>query len=233
MTLYSTTLDLDRLSDDLAPLYSRYAGQSGPQPAHVELDERGSVTATVSSHIGNGGCSMLVWHGRTLQWSLPPDVRRSALVGFLARDDVRSLLDRVHAGHSVQWDGSNHRGTLTDDARRASDEFETLLLELNDERSRVTVWQAGDFVFAGGNNHVGDVWPSGTELSDAVEGLKADASREGCYLDGDVHEEIMSQALAMIRDETPGLTAWHVAQLVSAGAVRQEQGQAYLAATGN
>lgn len=37
------------------------------------------------------------------------------------------LLERVHAGHSIEWDGHNSKGRLDDDAAAASEEIEGVI----------------------------------------------------------------------------------------------------------
>jgi hypothetical protein len=115
------TLDqsrIDALRDERAPLYCRYHGQTRPQGAYIELDEDGRVDANYDAEIG-GAVPMAVWHGRTRRYSVTPYLSGSALVELV--DEISPLLERVHDGLSEEWDGSNHVGTLTADARSADE----------------------------------------------------------------------------------------------------------------
>lgn len=225
---YATTLDLHSLRDDIAPLYLRYEGQINAQPAFVELDEEGEISTAIGA---DSGCGMAVWHRRTLQWRVPSDVSGPAMIAFLESDDARSLLERVHAGHTVEWNGNNHVGRLNDEAREASDEFAALVdRELHTETARVAVWRAGDWLFASGNNSLCDVWPAGQSLDEAEAELEAGAKRDGCYLDGDVRDELVAKARQMLDAEEPGLTAEQLAALVADGEADADDVSAYMAA---
>lgn len=227
-TTHSTSLDLHNLRDDIAPLYLRYEGQVNAQPAFVELDEDGEISTAIGA---DSGCGMAFWHRRTLQWRVPSDVSGAAMIAFLQSDEARTLLERVHAGHTVEWDGNNHVGRLSGDAREASEEFAALVdRELQTETARVSVWRAGDWLFASGNNSLSDVWPSGQSLDEAEAELEASAKRDGCYLDGDVRDELVAKARQMLDAEEPGLTAEQLAALVAEGEADADDVAEYLAA---
>jgi len=104
------------------PLYHQYPGQLRPQPAYLEMDEDGAVCVDWSGEIGNA-MPMAQWHKRTLVWRIPETATAEALRAFLQDETTVALLKRVRAGHSVDWDGSNHVGKLTDDAEDASEEL--------------------------------------------------------------------------------------------------------------
>ena len=53
---------------------------------------------------------------------------------------------RVHAGHSVFWDGSNHVGRLTEDAADAMAEIEREIAASADDDDYIQVWDAGDWL---------------------------------------------------------------------------------------
>jgi len=110
------TLDLSNLRDSLAPLFHRYPRQTSPQGAHVELGEAGAVSADWNGEIGNG-VPVAVYHKLTLRWSVPSAVSGAALADYLEVDGL-ALLERVHAGHATQWDGSNLWGSSRTMPRR-------------------------------------------------------------------------------------------------------------------
>jgi len=214
------TLSLDNLrSDDLAPLYSRYASQSTPQPAYVALSECGEVTAYTAGEIN--GTPMHVHHMRTLTWSVP-SAARGAVLAALIQGEALPLLQRVHDGHSVQWDGSNHRGRLTGDAQDASDELDALFAALADDPTDlVPVWGAGDWLFS--SNRLADVW-SGRPLDVVAAELEAETASERVMIDGDMRAELLAAALRQFdEDGGDGLDAHHLAALVADGRITQAQ----------
>ncbi len=182
------SIAIDSLRGERVPLYRRYPRQTEPQPAHVEMDEDGEVSADYSGEIG-GAVPMSVWHHRTLRWSVPADVRGAALADLLESAEVRTLLARIHAGHAVEWDGSNHAGLLSEDAHEASEALQALLdAELEDERA--PVWQVGDWL----PDSLGTYWTD-EPLDKAVAQLERAAEDDGVVLDGSIRDELLARAL--------------------------------------
>lgn len=64
-----------------------------------------------------------------------------AMVAMLRGDEIQSLLARVCDGHSVEWDGSNLVGTMTDDATDA-------LSDLGDDLESAPALESGGIVAA-------------------------------------------------------------------------------------
>ena len=111
-------IDTESLAEDA--LYTLYQGQNAPQSVSLTLSESGEIGYEIEA-LG-GGVSSYRWLSRTLAWCLPIVPSPASLLELIK--DLRPLLERVHAGHSILWDGSNHRGYLTDDASEANDEIE-------------------------------------------------------------------------------------------------------------
>ena len=132
-------------SDDaLHPVHHHYAGQIDLQPAYVEMDEDGAVTLDVDSEIGSG-MPVNVWTNRTLRWRV--DARLTALELRTLLDEIKPLLQEIHDGQDVQWDGGNQRGKLTDAASAASDTIESICFERMTESGGVQDagdWWSGD-----------------------------------------------------------------------------------------
>lgn len=183
----SITISTSNLRDSLAPLFHRYPRQTTPQGAHVELDEGGAVSADWNGEIGNG-VPVAVYHKRTLRWSVPPAVSGQALADYLKGEGL-ALLERVHAGHATQWDGSNLVGRLSEDAQEASEELDQALQEVETtDVQRVDDWL--------GSLPWGDVWPEADTLAHCVAQWRQQALRDGTTLDGDLEGYILGQARA-------------------------------------
>jgi hypothetical protein len=118
----------------------------------ISLNEDGDAAIITSDrHNSNNGTPIDEWHMRTLTWgnSLSQGtlvVADRAAVEALA-EKIRPLLERVHAGHSVKWDGSNMRGALDDDASEAQEEINRLVEEYR-WTSNKEVWDASEWVSA-------------------------------------------------------------------------------------
>lgn len=152
------TLDIENLTAG-APLYAYLTGQMSPQPAYVEINEDGFVSADYSGEVG-GGVPESVWHNRTIRIRVPAEASGEALADLL-RGDALPLLEAIHAGHSIEWDGSNHVGRLDDEARSAAEELERLLEDVQ----QMDVWDAGQWLESAGK--LTQVWRHGQTLADA------------------------------------------------------------------
>lgn len=189
----SITINTDNLRGEPAPLYHVYPRQTKPQPAYVELDEDGDVSADYNGEIGNA-VPMAVWHRRTLRFDVSPRVGGDDLADFLESDAVVALLERIHAGHTVEWNGNNHVGTLDDDAQAAAEALMEALSGLDDvEVGDAYEWLAPGFA-----------------LSDLVEGesietlaasLIDEAAGEGITIHGSMEDAVAQCAAERIQRE--------------------------------
>lgn len=160
------TSAVEELRKEIAPLHHQYPGQCSVQPAYLELYEDGSVSADWDGEIG-GGTPMNVWNGRSIRWSLPDSLTGEAVADFLAREDVAALLARIHEGHSVEWDGSNNVGRLTEDAAEAQQDLEQLI-QSNPFSESDFAWVMTAREWAFGEQNVAEVWPDQSETLEAV-----------------------------------------------------------------
>jgi hypothetical protein len=210
---------------DKAPLFCQYPGQSQPQPAYITLSEDGDVSADYSGDIG--GTSSRVWHMLDITWPVSAYAHPVVLAKMLQSADVVALFDRIHAGHSVAWDGSNHRGSLTDDAQAASDALESLLAEKfsgGDPDTCVQIWSADDWLFT--SCTLTQHWDS-QPLADAVKAIQDQADIDGVVLNGDIEGALLDQAArGFDEDGDDELTPVHLAALVAAGRITQSQADA-------
>lgn len=118
-------------ADELLPVYCEYLYQNQPQRAHIYMDENGEVWAGYNTSIGNNAVTFDEHHLRTLVWDIPCNITGEALDELLER--IEPLLERVHEGHSIEWDGNNMTGQLDGDATAASEEIEKAIAALTDK----------------------------------------------------------------------------------------------------
>lgn len=101
-------------------LHCHYQGQYGRQGAFVALDlVRRRLYASYDAEIG-GAVPMDVYHGQTRRYPIP--VLTAAAANRLL-GEIGPLAQRVMADWENEWDGSNHRARLGEDARKAEDEI--------------------------------------------------------------------------------------------------------------
>lgn len=93
------------------PLPHRDAEQFRSQDAFIDMDEDGNVLADFTGEIRNA-MSKDVWNGTTLRFPINPGVTRDQIREFLKSPETMELLNVIHAGHSIKWDGKNNVGRL-------------------------------------------------------------------------------------------------------------------------
>jgi len=98
-----------------------YPGQCNRQDVCMDIMSSGLVDVFTNPEIGNAVPSK-VWHG---------EIRRLTLNSIATQAEARAwytenkkLIRRVVAGMDTEWNGANHVGTLTDDAKEALDALE-------------------------------------------------------------------------------------------------------------
>ena len=110
-------------------LYRKYPQQCEAQDCYVELDCRQEVlSADYNAEIGNG-VPMSVWHGNDQRWGiacLNADAANRLL------DEITPLAERVCAGYTCEWDGSNNVASFDTDATAAIEDIAELC-RLTDE----------------------------------------------------------------------------------------------------
>lgn len=190
------TMNIDNLHAGGAPLYHQFAGQSRPQPAFVELDEAAVVLADYSVIIGSG-VPESVWHGRTRRYWVSCYADGKQLAEWI-EGEGRELLQRVHNGHKVIWDGNNYVGRLTDDARDAEDNIVAALRQFDDPSCQVQVWDAEEYLRPAGFDQV---WPKHMTIDEAVEENELCASADGVTLSSDVRTVLLNWAAERDPDE--------------------------------
>ena len=157
MTLTITPLTSGRMRNSRDPIDGTFAPRCQTQWI-LSLDEDGTADVYSRDYYGGDGTPMDEWHNRTLTWGFGLRGDLSVIDRDALADDLQpggrlhTLLARVHAGHSVDWDGSNHVGDLTDDASTASEQIDRLLSSDDYcDKDAPEVWDAIDWLTALGS----------------------------------------------------------------------------------
>lgn len=228
----AVTFNLDNLAgDDAAPLFCQYPREYRPQPAHVEMDQHGKVSAGYSADPSRYSTTFDRAHGRTLAWSIEPHAKPGRLADLLR--EHAELFQRVHDGHIVAWDGRNHIGYLSDEAQAASDDLERILRDFGaDPDNLVVVWTAEEWLFS--SNSLRDIW-SGRPLADALADLEDEARMlaDDNHVTGSLGDALLARALHEFDAEGDDcLDPHHVAALLAAGRITAEDASAWTEARG-
>lgn len=179
-----------------AELHCRYPREHKPQKCFVELDVRtGDLSAEYNGEIGNA-VPFDVHNCHRLRWSIPA-LRDEAANALLA--EIAPLAERLVAGASEHWDGSNAVSLLDADAKMARGEIERICERAGGEGSELVVWDAADWFAPLGSRHA-----QATELGIVATTTDAElsdiAARELAKADGVDEIEDCEEYLAKIRD---------------------------------
>lgn len=129
------------LPEGKTPVLRQYDGQCQPQPAYLQLDQDGFVSADYSGEIGNA-MPVNVWHSIDRRIGINTNVSGDALREYMASAGFRALIDRYYAGFDTEWNGNNWVGTVTEDALEALSQIEQDLENLE----CINVFSADDWV---------------------------------------------------------------------------------------
>lgn len=115
----------------LADYRHTYPGQFRPQDSFFELTEGSNlICPDWNGEIGNA-VPFSVYYGRDRRYHFSPQLKLT-VVNRLGRT-ILPLLERVRAGISVNWDGSNYSATLSDDAIAAENEIRCIIADAEED----------------------------------------------------------------------------------------------------
>lgn len=216
MTTSPIALDLGNLDQDRIALYQRFGDRVDPQPAYIEINENGSVSADYDSELG---CELPVQvrHRLTLRVPVAAEVECGDLAAYL-RGAALPLLQAIHDGHSVQWDGSDDTGTLTCEAECA---LTALAAGLQDLPS-VEIWTVEDWLFGSGQS-LSDAWPGEQTLDEAAAACEASCCATSVVVQGDAARALMDRARAEWRQHPHRLARAHVDALRAVNHISAQQ----------
>lgn len=173
--------------------------------AKLTLREDGRVIVSEDVRVGGDMTPIDVYHRRDLVWQIASARNGSCAVDVEAlRDDLAEggvlsrLLDRVRAGHSIEWDGSNMVGRLTDDAEEAREEISYLIAASRRYASDTMVMSAEEWLCGQDDGGVVlgrleiSVDATAEQISDCAAECVAQAEMDGIILTGDMAEVIRS-----------------------------------------
>ena len=129
------------------------------------------------------GIPMEVYHGVILRWPLPTSTNGERLTQAINDGEFDNLLDRIKAGYTCDWDGSNWVGTLNHDAKSAYLEIESLLERFVDHN--LGVWWADEWFEDTPDEDLGiSAETTDEELEKIAERLDDEAASYGARLRG-------------------------------------------------
>lgn len=144
-----------------------------PQQGAIKIDTRHEIDGT----------PMDVWHGLIRRYPIPALVNAVDLTTAINAGEFDRLLDRIARGHTVEWDGRNWVGKLTQDAEDAELDLAARLEEYEDD-SLGGLCDASDWLWS--TRHEIGITPTSTdaELQAIASKLEGEALNENVRLYG-------------------------------------------------
>jgi hypothetical protein len=188
-TMTETGIEVVPVAEERA-LFRHYAGQHQPQPAYVQLDcETGKLTADYNGEIGNA-VPFAVWHGLRLRWAIPP-LKAGAANRLL--EALVPIAEKIVAGFSREWDGSNHVGRYTEAADEAIEDAREVCRDFGGDDDAIQSWDAADWLLDTPKGLTAET--TDEELAALAESLEAEADASGRFVLG------LARHLERLRDE--------------------------------
>jgi len=143
----------------------------------------GRLWTTTLNTFERSGIPMEVYHGVILRWPLPNSTNGERLTQAINDGEFDDLFDRIRAGYTCDWDGSNWVGTLNRDAENAYLEIESLLERFVDYT--LGVWWADEWLEDVPDDELGiTAETTDEELEKLAEELDDEAASYGARLRG-------------------------------------------------
>lgn len=151
---------------------------------HLLILDPEDGTIETSSMVG-AGCPAHVWHNRAISWSIPACTGEA--LNDWAEEHVEQFAALADCYEGAQWDGSNWRGSWTDEAERLDQDIQDAL----GQAELACRWDAGDYMHPTKSDFIEQArkaLAAGDSLEDVVESIVDDAACDDVVVDsGDVH----------------------------------------------
>lgn len=157
------------------------------------LDPQGRV-AIVSQDYKTNSTTFAIYHRCELTLSIGDHPVAADVREYLESEDTQRLLDTICDGHSIEWNGNNNVGRLTEDAQLALD---TLEQDLADRwlGSGWAFWDVEEWLGESADQFINTA-TTDEEIAKLAEEAEADAKLENIILSGNVADYFTS-----VRDE--------------------------------
>jgi hypothetical protein len=138
------------------------------------------------------------WHGLIVTSRLSPEdaeLDPKAIREYIEGEAGQELLARICAGHAIEWNGSNHVGSMTDDASAALDE---IVDELSTMTSGRESWFCGDWFGQCTAAEIGITDETTDEkIAEIAKAYAADAEAQNIHLIDDVADYLTNRRNAL------------------------------------
>lgn len=171
------------IEEGLAPLCHRYATQSEPQDAYLELDPSTRIAKCEWNPVVGSGVPESVWNHVTPRYPVSCYADGPALRKLLEDEPAQTLLDRIIAGHRIEWVNGNRVGRMDEDGQAA----EASLVLLLDRVDQVQAVEPSDWFADVDPEDMGIMADAGDDdLREMADALVADSAMSQVHLIGGV-----------------------------------------------
>lgn len=162
------------------PEYDAYVNLPGrPTYTALFIDPARRV-ATVTQQQRTNSTTMSIYHGVHLETTIYGHPDEGELRDYLEQGAGQELLQDIVYGHTVDWDGQNHVGSLSEDAAAAWDELKRDMNNYHD--SKYSFWEAGEWLLEGARSVV-TAQTTDEELAEWADAWMSHAQAENVVLD--------------------------------------------------
>lgn len=186
--------------------YRRDTG--GLTTSAIWFDPATRTVKIVQDEPGASGTPSDIWHNIVLYQVIEDPMAQGqpdadSLREYLEGEEGQRLLGIVADGHSVEWDGHNHVGKMSEAADEAWEELMTDMSLI--ERSQIESWSVDDW-FSGQVAEVLEQYnltsaSTDEEIAAAEAAIEAQAKAENVYLVDDVETWLRSEIARLADDD--------------------------------
>lgn len=208
------------------PAYLKYDSQHEPQSAAIYMTAEGEVGVRINGDIGNAIPSD-EYHNRTLTWRIPPNVFGESLRSFLHDEETLAMLEKIHEGHSVKWDGNNMVGHLSHEASETNEKFQSVVEDLFADEACAEVWTTEQYLIGTESAHKALILTLGSgTVEEAVDSIIAEIETQKVVLEdfsrSAISDAIVSFASSAIEEGYYDLTRTQYDDLIAHGLDREK-----------
>lgn len=188
-----TTETVNRITVDAAP-EKVLGGKEWIPGISLLVDSDGTTVLRAQEWHSSeaGSCLMSVWHSRDLEYT------HTLSQGSLAVADpeklkalaerLTPLVERLRAGHSIKWDGSNMVGKLDADAVEAHALLDDAFCDPDWQSDEWEAWAAAEWLREPPDGLTHET--TDKKLAEMAEGFERDARTDGVLIEGSLVEAL-------------------------------------------
>jgi len=161
----------------------------------VKIDGEARIISVDSRDPSDNGVPFAVWHNRVMRYHLRDGVDGGEVAELFDNDSFVDLVETMLDGYSEHWDGNNHKGQLTEEAKEADEKIQRMVESIEPVWSVIHVSDWAD------RSDVMRELRSGVLVDDIVSSIEYSADENRIVLTGRVAEYVQNIAEELGEDQ--------------------------------